>query len=88
MRSAGTRLTTSTRAHIEAKRARLAEVAARLHALSPLAVLDRGFALVRKPGGAVVRRAADLAVGDSVDIRLARGQIQARIEGLDAADDE
>jgi exodeoxyribonuclease VII large subunit len=81
-------LATRTRAVVELHRARLAEVAARLHALSPLAVLDRGFALVRKPGGPVVRDARDVAVGDHLDIRVARGQIQARVERLLPGDDE
>ncbi len=82
------RMTPATRARIESHRARLAEVAARLHALSPLAVLDRGFALVKKPSGVLVRDAREVAVGDQVDIRLARGQIQARVERLLPADDE
>ncbi len=74
------RLAPSTRSEIDAKRARLAEVAARLHALSPLAVLDRGFALVKTSSGTLVRDAGKLAAGDLVDIRLARGQIRARVE--------
>lgn len=82
------RLVASTRATVEAHRARLAELAARLHALSPLAVLDRGFAIVKTPKGAVARDVRELAVGDHVDIRLARGQIQARVERLTPPDDE
>ncbi|MEZ4365377.1 MAG: exodeoxyribonuclease VII large subunit [Kofleriaceae bacterium] len=38
----------------------LGELASRLHALSPLAVLERGYAVVRRDGGAVVRAADEV----------------------------
>jgi len=53
---------------------------ARLHSLSPLAVLDRGYALVLTPGGAVVRSAAKLAPGDPLMTRLADGSFLSRVE--------
>ena len=46
--------------------------AAKLRALSPLATLERGYAIVRHEG-AVVRDAATLAAGDEVDVRVAEG---------------
>ncbi|MHB8873038.1 MAG: exodeoxyribonuclease VII large subunit [Myxococcaceae bacterium] len=47
-------------------------LAARLDAMSPLAVLARGYSVTfRRADGAVVRRAADVALGDEVAIRLA-----------------
>jgi exodeoxyribonuclease VII large subunit len=51
-----------------------------LHALSPLRVLDRGYGLVRDPRGHVVTDAAELAVGDRIAVRLARGEVGAVVE--------
>ncbi len=60
--------------------ARLAELAGRLHELSPLAVLARGYALVRRASdGAIVRRADQLAAGDSLSIRVAEAEIDAAV---------
>lgn len=63
----------------------LAAVAARLHALSPLATLSRGYAIVsRSPDLPVVYQAGQLAVGDAVRLRLGQGTAQARIEAIDS----
>ena len=53
---------------------------ARLHSLSPLAVLDRGYALVLTTDGGVVRSAAQLAAGDALVTRLADGNFTSRVE--------
>jgi exodeoxyribonuclease VII large subunit len=72
---------------LERRRARLARLAGRLDSLSPLAVLSRGYALVRREAdGAIVRRATDVASGDRLKIRLAEGEIAARTEPADQAD--
>src|SRR5574341_424859 len=60
--------------------ARLAGVDKALSAINPLATLARGYAIVRRADGQVVRRAADAAPGDPVDIRLHDGTLKARIE--------
>jgi exodeoxyribonuclease VII large subunit len=52
-------------------------------ALSPLAILKRGFALCRDSNGALVKRAADVAVGDNVRVTLAAGELDCRIEKID-----
>ncbi len=59
---------------------RIAGLAARLDALSPLAVLARGYAIVRDARGAVVRRAAEVARGDTIDVKLGEGTLRARVE--------
>jgi len=52
-----------------------------LDGLSPLAVLGRGYSLVRRlPERTLVRAAAALAPGDAVEISFAEGTVQARIE--------
>ena len=55
------------------------EVAARLDALSPLAVLGRGYALARTESGKLVRRAKDTAPGDVLQLRLEDGEVRARV---------
>ncbi len=64
------------------RREQLAALAAQLDALSPLAVLGRGFALARRPDGTVLRRAADLAPGDAFTLRLAEGELDATVTKL------
>ncbi|HTM21484.1 MAG TPA: exodeoxyribonuclease VII large subunit, partial [Kofleriaceae bacterium] len=56
----------------------LADLGGRLAALSPLRVLERGYAIARA-GEHVVTGAAQLAPGDTVEVRLARGRIEATV---------
>jgi exodeoxyribonuclease VII large subunit len=60
----------------------LAQAAARLEALSPLACLARGYAIVRRggPAGPVVRDVAALVPGDAVALVLGRGRARATID--------
>jgi exodeoxyribonuclease VII large subunit len=66
-------------------RAALERDAGRLEALSPLACLERGYAIVRRddPAQAVVRDAAGLQRGDAVRIVLARGRARAHIDSTE-----
>jgi exodeoxyribonuclease VII large subunit len=50
-----------------------------LHAVSPLATLSRGFAIVTREDGSVLTDAAAVAQGEQVHARLARGSFAARI---------
>ena len=52
-------------------------VAGTLEALSPLAVLDRGYAVCQTPDGRVVRDAGAVEVNAAVRIRLSRGSLSA-----------
>jgi len=63
-------------------RADLARVAGRLQALSPLACLERGYAIVRRggPDGPVVRDAATLQPDDRIAMVFARGRARGRVE--------
>jgi exodeoxyribonuclease VII large subunit len=68
----------AARARVERERSRLAALAARLDSLSPLAVLGRGYALVRRErDGAVVRDAADAPAGEALEVRVARATLVA-----------
>ena len=53
---------------------RLDSVHARLVALSPVAILERGYAIVQNEAGAAVREAGQVAIGDPLAVRLARGE--------------
>ena len=55
-------------------------VRARVHALSPAATLDRGYAVVQTGDGAVVRAADDVGVGEVVRVRVSEGEFRARRE--------
>jgi exodeoxyribonuclease VII large subunit len=59
--------------------------AERLQALSPLAVLERGYSIARRADtGAVVRDAAGLQTGDRLRLTLARGTARVRVDDPDA----
>ena len=61
-------------------RQRTAGLAGRLAALSPLATLGRGYAMVERPDGRPVSSAAALSPGDRVQLRLRDGRRPARVE--------
>jgi len=50
-----------------------------LQSLSPLAILNRGYALVFDSDGKLLKDAAAVSVGDEVSARLSRGQLQAKV---------
>ena len=50
-----------------------------VEALSPVRVLERGYAVVRAPDGAVVRRAGDVAPGTVVAVTVAEGSFTAEV---------
>ncbi len=62
------------------ERIALGRLAERIAALSPLATLDRGYALVSRPDGSAVIDAAALAEGERVLLRLRDGARGVRVE--------
>ena len=52
------------------------------HELGPERVLARGFSLTRREDGRLVRRAAELAMGETITTRLAEGSLASRVERL------
>ncbi len=59
--------------------ARFADQAVRLDTLSPLTVLGRGYAIATRADGRAVRDASEVALGDGIDVRVARGSLTARV---------
>ncbi|WP_207063706.1 exodeoxyribonuclease VII large subunit [Motiliproteus sp. SC1-56] len=73
------RLQASQVHRLERLRLRLAAQAQALNAVSPLATLDRGYAIVRDAEGNVVRDCEQVAPGDQITARLARGSLACRV---------
>jgi exodeoxyribonuclease VII large subunit len=76
-----THLSTLMRKRLVALNSRLNVAAGRLNTVSPLATLQRGYAIVTNAAGAVVTNAQTLEQGDMIEARLAQGSVRARIEG-------
>jgi exodeoxyribonuclease VII large subunit len=74
------RLEREGRAAVDRGRQVVRRLEAQLRALSPEAVLTRGYSLTCTEEGAVVNRAGEVAVGQRLITRLARGTIASRVE--------
>jgi exodeoxyribonuclease VII large subunit len=61
-------------------RERLAPLARTLNAVSPLATLSRGYAIVSKINGGILRQAADAPPGTLIEARLEAGTIRAKVQ--------
>ncbi len=67
---------------LERSKERFRALTETLDALSPLAVLERGYAVCRTPEGAVVRSVDDVVEGADIDVIVSEGEIAARVTGL------
>ncbi len=76
-------LTLGVRPLWERRRSRFMGLAAQLDALSPLAVLSRGYALATTAEGRILQNAQDVAVGDTIALRLSRGRLKATVTDRD-----
>ena len=65
---------------LEALAQRFALARRTLHAVSPLATLDRGFAIVTREDGQLLRDAADAPRGTHIEARLGRGRLRATVD--------
>ena len=75
------RLAAAMKRRIERADASLRQVMQALHALSPLATLERGYAIVQKTAtGAIVTEAASVQAGERVQARLAHGYLDCLVE--------
>ncbi|MFF8956646.1 exodeoxyribonuclease VII large subunit [Streptomyces sp. NPDC014894] len=57
----------------------LAHTRARVVSLSPAATLERGYAVLQRADGAVVRSAAEVAAGDALRARVSEGELTVRV---------
>jgi exodeoxyribonuclease VII large subunit len=72
-------MSNAARRKTAAANARLGPLAAQLHALSPTAILQRGYALVYDAKGALLRDIAGIAAGDTLTTQLAHGSFESRV---------
>ncbi len=64
---------------IAATAQRIDACAQSLRHLNPLGVLDRGYSIVTDDKGAVVQDAGSLAIGDTLNVRFARGEAGSKV---------
>jgi exodeoxyribonuclease VII large subunit len=78
------RLAQSGAATADRLRGRLRPVVAQLDALSPLAILSRGYALAwKQPENILIRDAAQVAAGDELTVQFGRGAARATVTGTE-----
>jgi exodeoxyribonuclease VII large subunit len=74
-------ITAAMRTVLLRHQARLQQIEHELKALSPVAILERGYALVFDSSGQLVKDSAHVQPGDEISARLAKGKVTARVEG-------
>lgn len=79
----GASLETAARARLDGARKRLAVAAVALDAMSPLAVLGRGYALAQDSRGEILRDVSNVREGERVSVRLSRGRLGCRVEEVE-----
>jgi len=63
------------------RRVRVERMETALQALSPVAILERGYALVFDASGKLLKDARKVKAGDEISAKLAKGTVRARVEG-------
>lgn len=76
------RLQTTARFHLQEMVSKIRALESSLQALSPLAVLERGYAICRDGQGNIVKDSRTLKAGDSFSVRLSQGAVDARAERI------
>src|SRR6202522_977446 len=80
MENAVAAMSAAMRNHLLLKKLRLERMGRALETLSPLAILERGYALVFNSAGQLVKDAAQVNVGEEISARLSRGEIRATVQ--------
>jgi exodeoxyribonuclease VII large subunit len=75
------RLTNAISVQVESRKTQLARLSAQLDALSPLRVLERGYAVARDDGGRVLKCTSDFRAGFDFRLTVSDGEIAARAVG-------
>ena len=61
---------------------RISVLAGKLHALSPLQVMSRGYATVAREDGHIIGRMAGIHPGETIRVRFHDGSLDARVEAV------
>ncbi len=69
--------------YFDSKKKSLSLVSGKLNALSPLAVLERGFSVTRKlPEMEIIKNAGSLRIKDEIEVKFYRGKIEAQVKKI------
>lgn len=67
---------------IKIRKSELEYNTAALYALSPVSILERGYAIVQRPDGTYLRNASDAKIGDELNVRLGKGRVITEVTGI------
>jgi exodeoxyribonuclease VII large subunit len=73
-------LISGVKTRLSSDRSRFEIAVGKIDALSPLAILRRGFALCRDERGFIIKKASDVSCGDNVSVTLAVGQLECEVK--------
>jgi exodeoxyribonuclease VII large subunit len=76
-------LSATMRSRLQRMRSGVEQAQGKLNALSPLNILERGYALVFDAAGNLVKEAKQVKPGEEIRARVHRGQIRSKVEGTD-----
>lgn len=76
-------LISGTKTCLAAERSRFEVAVGKIDALSPLAILRRGFALCRDAKGTILKNTADVSCGDQVSVTLALGSLECEVKKIE-----
>ncbi|MBZ5524370.1 MAG: exodeoxyribonuclease VII large subunit [Acidobacteriia bacterium] len=83
LNASGEKLVQALRFLMTGNRARLDQLAAQLDALSPVKILERGYALVFDSHGALLKDVSQVSPGETISARVARGSLTAKVTKVD-----
>jgi len=81
-RQLGDRLQRATLHLLQGKRERWSRISHNLHTVSPLATLERGYAIVQKGDGVIVRDAAQLKKNETVNAKFGKGEADLTVTAI------
>ena len=64
---------------LKLQKSQVSGVQRRLEALNPLAILQRGYAVISQPDGKIVRSVADVQVNDQLNVRISDGEFSTQV---------
>jgi exodeoxyribonuclease VII large subunit len=76
------RLQRAAHAHFSNAKTRLGSAMRTLHAVSPLATLNRGYAIVLKTDGTIVKSTQEVTLGETITARVGDGQLRAHVSEI------
>ena len=80
LRALGPRPRAALQARLQLDQQKLVGLARALAAISPLATVARGYAILRHPDGRLLRSATDASPGEVLDAQLVDGELRLRVE--------